>query len=93
MVRLYIRHRVADYDAWRNAYDDFAGQQQAAGVRAEAVYQSLDDPDDVTVWHDFDDAGAAQAFVGSAAASRRHGLSRRPGRTAAVVHTGALREA
>jgi hypothetical protein len=42
MVRLYIRHPVADYDAWRNVYDDFAGQQQAAGVRAEAVYQSID---------------------------------------------------
>ena len=66
MVRLYIRHRVADYDAWRNVYDDFAGQQQAGGVRAEAVYQSIDDPNDVTVWHDFDDAGAARAFVGSA---------------------------
>jgi hypothetical protein len=56
MVRLYIRHRVADYDAWRKVYDDFAGQQQAAGVRAVAVYQSIDDPNDVTVWHDFDDA-------------------------------------
>jgi hypothetical protein len=66
MVRLYIRHGVADYDAWRSVYDDFAGQQQAAGVRAEAVYQSIDDPNDVTVWHDFDDAGVARAFVGSA---------------------------
>ena len=51
---------------WRNVYDDFAGQQQAAGVRAEAVYQSIDDPNDVTVWHDFDDAGSARALVGSA---------------------------
>jgi hypothetical protein len=66
MVRLYIRHRVADYDAWRRAYDDFAGGQQAGGVRAEAVYPSIDDPKDVTVWHDFDDAEAARAFVGSA---------------------------
>jgi hypothetical protein len=66
MVRLYIRHRVADYDAWRNVYDGSADQQQAGGVRAEAVYQSIDDPNDVTVWHDFDEAGTARAFVGSA---------------------------
>ena len=66
MVRIYIRHGVADYDAWRKVYDDFADQQQAAGVRAEAVYQSIDDPNEVTVWHDFDDAGAARAFVDSA---------------------------
>ena len=66
MVRIYIRHGVADYDAWRRVYDGFADQQQAGGVRAEAVYQSIDDPNDVTVWHDFDDAEAARSFVGSA---------------------------
>ena len=65
MVRLYVRHTVADYGAWRRAYDDFAGQQRAAGVGAQAVYQSVDDPNDITVWHDFDDAEAARAFVSS----------------------------
>ena len=29
------------------------------------MYQSIDDPNDVTVWHDFDDAAVARAFVGS----------------------------
>jgi heme-degrading monooxygenase HmoA len=65
MVRMFIRHDVADYDAWRKAYDDFAGEQQARGVRAEAVYRSVEDPNDVTVWHDFDDAESARAFESS----------------------------
>jgi hypothetical protein len=30
-----------------------------------AVYQSIDDPNDVTVWHDFEDAGSAKAFAQS----------------------------
>jgi hypothetical protein len=65
MARVYIRHRVADYEAWRRVYDDFGPQQQAGGVRGEAVYQSVDDPHDVTVWHDFDDVETARDFVTS----------------------------
>jgi Domain of unknown function (DUF1330) len=65
MVRMFVRHDVADYDAWRKVYDDFGGEQQARGVRAEAVYRSVEDPNDVTVWHDFDDAESARAFVSS----------------------------
>ncbi len=65
MVRMFVRPRVRSYDAWRSVYDDFGDQQRALGVRAEAVYQSVDDPNDVTVTHDFDDVEAARAFVGS----------------------------
>jgi antibiotic biosynthesis monooxygenase len=62
MVRSIVRHRVSDYDAWRAVYDSFADVQKAGGVRAEAVYRAVDDPNDVTVTHDFDDAAAARAF-------------------------------
>jgi hypothetical protein len=65
MVRLFIRHNVADYQAWRQAYDDFGEQQRALGVKDEAVYQSIDNPNDVTVWHDFETAEEAKAAVGS----------------------------
>jgi hypothetical protein len=39
MVRSFVRHRVRDYDAWREAYDTFAGVQRDNGVRAEAMFQ------------------------------------------------------
>ena len=61
-----VRHGVSDFDAWRRMYDGFAPVQAEHGVRAHQVLRSIDDPNDVTVWHDFDDAGAARAFVGSA---------------------------
>jgi hypothetical protein len=66
MVRLYVRHTVLDYSKWRKVYDEFSGFQTAHGVRAKAVYQSLDDPRDITVWHDFDSAEVARAFAGAA---------------------------
>ena len=65
MVRWFVRHRVRDYAAWREVYDGFAEVQRAGGVRAEAVYQSVDDPNDVTVTHDFDDVETARAFFAS----------------------------
>jgi len=65
MVRSIVLHRVKDYDAWREVYDTFAGVQQAGGVRAEEVLRSLDDPNDVLVTHDFDDAATARTFFSS----------------------------
>ena len=61
MVRMFVRHEVADYDAWRAAYDGF--DRSALGVVAHAVYRSLDDPNDVTVSHDFGSEDAARAFA------------------------------
>jgi heme-degrading monooxygenase HmoA len=62
MVRSFIHHHVSDYAAWREIYDSFGDAQREHGVRAEAVYRGVDDPNDVTVTHDFDDAEAAKAF-------------------------------
>jgi quinol monooxygenase YgiN len=57
-----IRHRVADYDAWKAVYDEFAPTQAEHGVRAHQVLRSTDDPNDIIVIHTFDSAGEAQAF-------------------------------
>jgi quinol monooxygenase YgiN len=67
MIRLFVRHSVADYDAWRKAYDEFDPTRRSMGVIDDAVFQSIDDPNDVTVWHDFESANAAQAFASSEA--------------------------
>lgn len=66
MATMFVRHHVADYPAWRQAYDGFAPKQRALGVQADAVYQSVDDPNDITVTHDFATIEAARAFAGSA---------------------------
>ena len=67
MVRLFIRRNVADYDAWRKVYDEFDEERRPLGVTADAVFQSVDDPNDVTVWHDFAGTDEARAFVASEA--------------------------
>jgi hypothetical protein len=65
MVRLFVRHSVADYPAWRSVYDGFDPERASMGVRGHAVFQAVDNPNDVTVWHDFDSLERGQAFATS----------------------------
>jgi ABC-type sugar transport system substrate-binding protein len=64
-VRVFVRHEVADYSAWKKAYNGFATMQKKMGVIYQAVYQSIDDPNDVTVIHDFHSLDKAKAFAAS----------------------------
>jgi hypothetical protein len=65
MTTMFVRHKVSDYTAWRKGYDAFAPVQKAHSVQAAAVYQAADNPNDVTVTHDFPTLAAAQAFANS----------------------------
>jgi len=57
-----VRHRVADFDAWKEVYDAFAPVQAEHGVRAHQVLRSIENPNDVTVTHTFDSREAARDF-------------------------------
>ena len=65
MATMFVRHTVSNYQTWRKAYDDLASVQKAKGVTAQAVYQAADNPNDITVTHEFATVEAAQAFAKS----------------------------
>ena len=65
MIRMFKRHEVRDYDAWKRVYDATEPDRREAGVRDGAVFQGADNSDQVTVWHDFDDLQTARAYAGS----------------------------
>jgi hypothetical protein len=65
MVRLFVRHKVHDYAAWRKGYDNFEPTRIKMGAQGHAVYRDVDDGNDVTAWHDFDNLEAAKAFANS----------------------------
>ena len=64
-VRIFVRHEVTDYAAWRKVYDAFNATRLKLGVIGQAVYTSIDSPNDVTVTHDFSSADKARAFASS----------------------------
>ncbi len=65
MTTLFVRHQVADYAKWREVYDKFRPTQQALGVQEQAVYQTIDNPNEITVRHEFATLEAAQGFGSS----------------------------
>ena len=65
MATMFIRHEVADYAKWKQIYDDFKPTQQRLGVTGDAVYRAADNPNDVTVTHEFVTIEAAQKFAAS----------------------------
>lgn len=62
MPTLRIEHPVADFDAWKQAFDNDPLDRQASGVRRYRVLRALNDPDYVMVDLEFDDAAAAEAM-------------------------------
>jgi hypothetical protein len=65
MTTMFVRRKVSNYETWRKTYDNFASVQKAKGVTGQAVYQATDDPNDITVTHDFASVAPAQDFVNS----------------------------
>jgi hypothetical protein len=65
MATLFVRHDVADFGQWKRAYDAFDEERRSMGVTGHGVYQTDGNPNDVTVYHDFESMDAAKAFAGS----------------------------
>ena len=65
MIRMFVRHNVKSYSAWRKAYNAFDKERQGMGVTAHAVYNTEGFPNDVTITHDFKNMAAAQKFAAS----------------------------
>lgn len=59
-VPLVLRTVTCSLRAARRRYDSAAGPRAAMGVLAEAVQQSVKDPNFVVVIHDFADAASAE---------------------------------
>jgi len=62
---MFVRNTVSNYQTFRKVYDDFASIRKAKGVTAQAVYQAADNPNDITVTHEFATVEAAQNFAKS----------------------------
>jgi hypothetical protein len=63
MATLFGRHKVADYAKWREVYDAADGIRQKHGVTSHGVYQSADDPSDITIYHEFATIEQAKAMA------------------------------
>lgn len=65
MPFLLIRHKVADFETWRRAFDEDAGTRRANGSNAWRIFRNGPDPDEVWVLLEWDDLMRARLFVNS----------------------------
>jgi quinol monooxygenase YgiN len=65
MATLFVRHKVKEFTAWKAAYDAFDAERKTMGVTGHGVYQADGNPNDVTVYHEFENMEKAKTFAGS----------------------------
>jgi hypothetical protein len=62
---VFIRHRVADFDAWKVAFDDHGRVRQEHGLVDTGLYRDEDDDGMVTIVMTTDDIARAREFFAS----------------------------
>ena len=60
---MIIRHSVADFDAWLDAYDAAGDLQKSNGIVGHAANQMLDDPSSAVIYHQAESFDALRAFL------------------------------
>lgn len=58
---MMVRCKMNDYDAFKQVYDASQELHAEVGIVAGSVYRNFDDPNVVTVHHQFTDIDAAKA--------------------------------
>lgn len=61
----FIRHHVADFDAWKRGFDARASAREAAGIVGWAVDRAKDDPNQVLVYLQAESPEALRRFTES----------------------------
>ena len=81
MPSLLIRHRVADYAAWKAVFDEHELTRRANGSQGGWLFRDADDPHEVLLLLAWDDLERARLFADSddlREAMARAGVTDRP---------------
>jgi hypothetical protein len=62
---MFVTHEVKDFGNWKRVYDNFAATRKQLGVTGAGVYRNTEDPNQLTVTHQFADLKSAHAFADS----------------------------
>src|SRR5271167_1401217 len=65
MVHVLLRHKVADFSRWKESFDSHLNTRMRAGELGFRLFQSVDDPRDVTLLLDWDGVDSARKFMTS----------------------------
>lgn len=64
MINLSVRHTIADYPKWRASFDANEAARRAAGATGiYQVYREVEDPNQITVMLEWNNAENARHFM------------------------------
>jgi hypothetical protein len=63
MLTLRIEHQVADFDAWKQAFESDPVGRERSGVRRYSISRVVDDPNYVMIDLDFDSRSEAEGLL------------------------------
>ena len=63
MVTTILSHEVKNFTEWKKGFDAGEDMRQQAGVKTQAVYSSVDNPNHVTIIAEFPSAEAVHGFL------------------------------
>ena len=63
MTTVAVRHRVADFEAWKTVYDEHGAVRRELGTTGDRVLRGADDPNEVLVLTYWPALSNAQAFL------------------------------
>lgn len=63
MTTVAVRHRVADFDAWKVAYDEHGAVRKELGTTGDQVMRDAGDPNEILVLTYWPALSNAQAFL------------------------------
>lgn len=63
MFALQIKHSVRDFDVWKKAFDNYNSSREESQVCRYRIFQSLDDPNHITINLDFDHSNEVDTFL------------------------------
>lgn len=65
MVKNYVRHTVADFDAWKIVYDQHDATRKQFGCKKSEVFTNHQNPNEVLVVTEWDSKEQAEKFDAS----------------------------
>ena len=65
MVYAIVRTKVRDYGRWKSVFDEFSEKRRANGEKSAQVFQSAQNPNELTILFEWDRAEKMQQFMQS----------------------------
>ena len=65
MSYVQIRHKVQDYNSWKETFDNFVEVRKANGELSYQIMHPDNDPNNIIAWFEWDNSDNARNFMGS----------------------------